>query len=105
MKNTILNISIVAVIVSTSFFAGRIQNNDTDLFLNTEEVLFPTEQTIAETNVITRATMYEGEIIPSVTLPELTVEADRPTKHLVHATLNNGEIIPYVELPTLSIAG
>lgn len=105
MKTTILNLSAVAIIVSTSFFAGRIQNNDTDLFLSSDEGVFSTEQTIVETNVITRATMYEGEIIPSVTLPEFTVEAERSTKHLVHATLNNGEIIPLVELPTLSIEG
>ena len=105
MKTTILNLSAVAIIVSTSFFAGRIQNNDTDLFLNSDKGVFPTEQRIVETNVITRATMYEGEIIPSVTLPEFTVEAERSTKHLVHATLNNGEIIPLVELPTLSIEG
>jgi hypothetical protein len=105
MKTTILNLSAVAIIVSTSFFAGRIQKSDSDLFLNAEEGVFPTEQTLGETNVITRATMYEGEIIPSVTLPEFTVEADRSTKHLVHATLYNGEIIPYVELPTFSIEG
>ena len=105
MKTTILNLSAVAIIVSTSFFAGRIQNNDTDLFLKSDKGVFPTEQRIVETNVITRATMYEGEIIPSVTLPEFTVEAERSTKHLVHATLNNGEIIPLVELPTLSIEG
>ena len=105
MKTTILNLSAVAIIVSTSFFAGRVQQNDTNLFLSSDEGLFPTEQTVAETNVVTRATIYEGEIIPSVTLPEFTVEADRPTKHLVHATLNNGEVIPYVQLPTLSIEG
>lgn len=105
MKTTILNLSAVAIIVSTSFFAGRIQNNDTKLFPNSDDGLFPTEQRVTETNIITRATVYEGEIIPSVTLPEFTVEGDRSTKHLVHATLNNGEIIPYVELPTLSIEG
>lgn len=105
MKTTILNLSAVAIIVSTSFFAGRIQNNDRDLFPISEQGVFQTEGSIAETNVITRATLYEGEIIPSVTLPEFTVEADRSTKHLVHATLINGEVIPYVELPTLSIEG
>lgn len=104
MKTTILNISAVAIIVSTSFFAGRIQQNDSELFLSSTDE-FPTEQAVTESNVITRAIIYEGEIIPSVTLPELTIEADRSTKHLVHATLNNGEIIPYVELPTLSIEG
>lgn len=105
MKTTILNLSAVAIIVSTSFFAGRIQKNDSELFLNAEECLFPTEQSMGETNVISRATMYNGEIIPSVTLPELTIESDRSTKHLVHATLHNGEIIPYVELPSLNIEG
>ena len=105
MKTTILNLSAVAIIVSTSFFAGRIQKADTDLNLLSAEGQFPTEQSLGETNVITRATLYEGEIIPSVTLPEFTVEAERSTEHLIHATLINGEVIPYVELPTLSIEG
>lgn len=105
MKTTILNLSAVAIIVSTSFFAGKIQQNDTDLLFASDETIFPTEQSVSESNVITRATMYEGEIIPSVTLPEFTVEAERSTKHLVHATLNNGEIIPCVDLPILSIEG
>jgi hypothetical protein len=104
MKTTIFNLSAIILLVTTSFFAGRIEFPSSELMLSNDQTLEQCEY-LGEQNVITRATIYEGEIIPMVDLPEFTVKASESPEHLVTAKLVNGELLPFVNLPTLSIEG
>ena len=105
MKTTILNFSAVAILVGSSFFAGRIQFSEKQVFQADQHELIENPSFSAESNVITKATYYEGEIIPVVDLPVLIIEADPQPKHYVQAHIVEGEIIPFVTLPTLDIEG
>lgn len=105
MKTTILNFSAVALLLGSSFFAGRIQFSEKDPFTNDSNTKIENQYVSGETNVITRATINKGEIIPMVDLPEFTVESEAKVQYLVNAHIIDGEIVPFVTLPTLSIEG
>jgi len=105
MKTTIINLSALIILLSTSFFAGRIdfaQGNEQLLAENNVQKIESVEQV---NGIRTEAVLINGEIIPVVTLPELTIEANYSSSTLVHAHLMDGEVIPYVTLPTLNIEG
>jgi len=105
MKTTIINLSAVLILLSTSFFAGRIDytpNSDQQLTDNTDQVIELTTQSEA---ICTEAILVDGEVIPVVTLPELTIEATYTRSTLVHAIVKDGNVVPYVTLPTLNIEG
>jgi len=104
MKTTIFNVSALILLVTSSFFAGRIEFPNSELMLSNDQTIEQSEY-LGEQNVITRATVYEGEIIPMVDLPEFTVKANESPKYLVTAKVVDGELMPFVNLPTLSIEG
>lgn len=102
MKTTIFNISLAVIITTSSFMLGRMETK--------HEI--PTQQVSQEINLeeqpsntvtYTRATIINGEMLPVVDLPELTISADGPEQNIVHATILDGEVIPYVNLPEVKI--
>lgn len=102
MKTTIFNISLAVIITTSSFMLGRMETK--------HEI--PTQQVSQEMNLeeqpsntvtYTRATIINGEMLPVVDLPELTISADGPEQNIVHATILDGEVIPYVNLPEVKI--
>jgi hypothetical protein len=105
MKTSILNLSAIAILIGSSFFAGRIQFGEKENLIKQSQSKIENIYSNGETNIITQATYYKGELIPLVYLPEFTVESDLAPQHLVQATLVDGEIIPFVTLPTLTIEG
>ena len=105
MKTTILNFSAVAILLGSSFFAGRIQFSENTPLESDSHSMIETQYVSGETNVITRATLNKGEIIPMVDLPEFTISSKAKDQHLVQAHIIDGEVVPFVTLPTLSIEG
>jgi len=101
MNTAILNISAIAVIFSTSFFVGNINQSNESISSPTEIAYSSFEN--SDHPVFVEAKYIDGELIPVVNLPEFTVEADYNSSLRVHATINNGELIPTVMLPTLNI--
>lgn len=49
------------------------------------------------------AKMIDGELTPSVTLPELTIIGEYNKGNLVRSEMVDGELIPVVDLPELTI--
>lgn len=103
MKTTIFNISLAVIITTSSFMLGRMETKNE----------IPTQQQVSQdinleeqpsnTVTYTRATIINGEMLPVVDLPELTISADGPEQNIVHATILDGEVIPYVNLPEVKI--
>ena len=103
MKTSIIQLSIIVVVLTTSFFAGRIQSKGTSQAISMDKIVRHMDYNSANDQIITRATRSNGEIIPVVSLPELVIEGEVSTDMLVRATLKDGEVMPYVTLPTLTI--
>ncbi len=105
MKTTIINLSALVILLSTSFFAGRIdfaQDNE-KLLLTTSDLRI--ESPSQSGAILTEAILINGEVVPVITLPELTIEASYTNPNLVQAIIKDGNVIPYVTLPTLNIEG
>jgi hypothetical protein len=97
MKTLIITISTLAILFSTT-----IDNNKKMLLDNAK--LNQIEKTKSENaSIKVNACYYEGEIIPSVQLPTLTIVGEKTEGTKVATTLNNGERIPLVVLPELKI--
>lgn len=103
MKTTIINLSAVAVILTSSFFAGRIDFTSERTVIGNDNSTQNTEITLSNNNVLTKAIIVDGEVLPVVMLPELIIEAEANPENMVHATLIDGNVMPYVTLPTLTI--
>lgn len=52
---------------------------------------------------VTKAIFYNGKVMPHVILPEVTISAKRPVKHLESAIIYNGKVIPSIALPEVVI--
>ena len=102
MKTNIFSITALALMITTSFIAGRNTLENRRLELPGETI---TEVIDMNSNsyIMTEAKVVNGEVIPIVNLPELTIEADYSKENLVKAKLVDGEIIAVVDLPELTI--
>ena len=103
MKTNIFNITAIALIISSSFLSGRNMSE-------TKQMEFPMEaiNEIAEISsnsfTMVEAKMIDGELTPSVTLPELTIVGEYNKGKLVRSEMVDGELIPVVDLPELTIS-
>ena len=102
MKTNIFNITAIALIISSSFLSGRNMSE-------VKQIEFPVEamSEIAELSsnsfTMVEAKMIDGELTPSVTLPELTIVGEYNKGNLVRSEMVDGELIPVVNLPELTI--
>ncbi len=103
MKIKIINLSAIAIILTSSFFAGRIDFKSDNAAIENDSSTPNTEISLSSDYVYTKAIIINGEVMPVVTLPELTIEAKANPNNMVHATLKDGYLIPCVTLPTLTI--
>jgi|GEM_PF-5957387 len=56
-------------------------------------------------NHYVHAVLRNGEMIPEVVLPEITITAERTTKNMVRAGVRGNSIIAVVDLPEVTIQG
>ena len=91
MKTTLINLSLALVLSTSGFLLGRGMDNNPE----------PQEEIIAN-NPYTNTKLVNGELLPVVYLPELTITAERE-KNYVHAEVIDGEVLPVVTLPELTI--
>lgn len=88
--------------VTTGFIAGT-------KTLNNNPIEFPSErlsEKIEITNssyTMVEAKVIDGEVIPFVELPELTITSDYTTNNMHKAKIIDGEAVAVVELPELKI--
>ena len=102
MKTNIFNITAIALIISSSFISGR-NLSEVNSFEFPSETLSEIVELSTSTFTMVEAKWVDGEIIPSITLPELNVVSEYNKETMVKAKMVNGELIPVVELPELTI--
>ncbi len=102
MRTNIFNITALALMITTSFIAGRntLENNRLELPGETLTEITTNDNT---SFIMTEAKIVNGEVIPIVNLPELTIEANYENDQLVKAKIVDGEIMAVVDLPELTI--
>lgn len=102
MKTNIFNITALVLLISTSFIAGNKSLRTDHLELPSEAI---TETIDMNTNSyeMVEAKVINGEVIPVVTLPELTISSDYNDDTMVSAQVVDGEVMPVVQLPVLEI--
>ena len=102
MKTNIFNITALVLMVTSSFIVGRntIENNILEL---PSETLIESAEFINNSYSMVEAKVINGEVIPQVNLPELTITADYSEKTMVHAEIVEGDVMPVVYLPELTI--
>lgn len=102
MKTNIFNITALVLMVTSSFIAGRntIENNIIEL---PSESLIENTEIIPNSYSMVEAKIVNGEVIPHVELPELTITANYNEESMVSAQIVDGEVIPVVQLPELTI--
>jgi hypothetical protein len=94
MKALIFTITTLAILLGSK----------TDMNLNNRISNYLSSENLESSNSqIVKATHYEGELIPVVTLLSLDVFGFTDQEHRVKTTLVNGERIPMVTLPELEI--
>ena len=102
MKTNIFNITAIVLMVTTGFIAGtKTLNNSPIEFpgekLNEKIELNSSSYTMVEAKVI------DGEVMPIVELPELTITGEYAKETMQSAKIINGEVVAVVELPELNI--
>jgi len=102
MKSTLFNITALALILSTSFISVNTNNNDNRLNFP-GEALTELAELSTSSYTMTEAKIVNGEVMPVVNLPELTIEADYTCNNMVKAKIINGEVMAVVNLPELTI--
>ena len=102
MKTNIFNITALVLLISTSFIAGNKSLNTDRLSFNSESVTETIDMNSNCYNMV-EAKVVNGEVIPVVTLPELTITAEYNDQTMVSAQIVDGEVIPVVQLPVLDI--
>ncbi len=102
MKTNLFNITALALIITTSFISGNTLENNNRLDFPGEAI---TEMVDLSTSsyTMTTAKIINGEVIPVVNLPELTIEANYTCENMVKAKIINGEVMAVVDLPELRI--
>ncbi len=56
-----------------------------------------------ENQILVKGMLVDGEVFPSIELPEITITAKRNAEHLVRAEIINGEIVPVIDLEEVVI--
>ena len=101
MKTNIFNITALALMISTSFIAGRNTLNSKLEMPNSTLTEMVDESNSTYTMV--EAKIINGEVLPYVNLPELEIYSSSTDEIMVSAKLVDGEVIPFVQLPELNI--
>lgn len=103
MKTPIFSISALLFLHSTAFLSKVHQPLQTNL-TEVQELACTVSIENSEYQYI-KTVSINGELIPVVDLPELTIQADYPEQLKVKASFVNGEIRPVVDLPELTVEG
>lgn len=102
MKTSIFNITAIVLMVSTGFIAGTKSLNNNLLELPSERI----SETIELNNssyTMVEAKVIDGETIPFVQLPELTISGEYNKQSMHSAKIIDGEVVAVVDLPELNI--
>ena len=102
MKTNIFNITALALMITSSFIAGKSSIDKTNLdfpTLSSTEVM----EMNNESYQMVQAKVIDGEVLPYVNLPELEIVADYNEEYMVTASIIDGEVVPTVQLPVLDI--
>jgi hypothetical protein len=102
MKTNIFNITAI-VLLATSIFVSKSSSLENDILSIASENLIESSEILASSYTMVSARVVNGEILPVVELPELTISADYNKSNLVKAKRVDGELIPMVDLPELTI--
>ena len=94
MKTTLINLSLALILSTSGFLLGKTMQT-------TDHI--DTEKEIIANNPYTNTKLVDGELMPVIYLPELTIEAEAPKVEYIHAEIVNGEVLPIVNLPELTI--
>jgi hypothetical protein len=98
MKATIFNITAIVLMVTTGFISGAKSLNNSPIEFPSEKIeLSNSSYTMVEAKVI------NGEVMPIVELPELTITGEYNKQTMHSAKIINGEAVAVVELPELNI--
>ena len=103
MKTNIFNITALVLMVSSSFIIGRNTIENKLLELPSETLIESAEVIKSNSYSMVEAKLVNGEVIPQVDLPELTITADYNEESMVHAQIVDGEVLPVVYLPELTV--
>ena len=102
MKTTLFNITAIVLMITTGFITGtKSLNNSSIEFpseMLTEQIELP-----ASSYTMVQAKIIDGEVIPMVELPELTISGEYNKQTMHSAKIINGEAVAVVELPELNI--
>jgi hypothetical protein len=102
MKTTIFNITAAALLIASSFIAGK-STLKSDLLELPSSALIENTELMNNSYSMVEAKIVNGEVIPVVQLPELTISGSYSKTNMVHAELVDGEVMPVVYLPELTI--
>jgi hypothetical protein len=102
MKTNLFNITALALIITTSFIGGHSIEKSNRLIMAGEAITEMAEINTSS-HIMTSAKIINGEVVPVIELPELTIEANYNDTKMVKAKVINGEVMPVVYLPELTI--
>lgn len=102
MKTNIFNITAL-VLLATSVFVTRSSNLENDIISIASENLIESSEVLASSYTMVSAKVVNGEILPVIELPELTISDNYNKSSFVKAKRIDGELIPVVDLPELTI--
>lgn len=102
MKTNIFNITAIVLMVTTSFIAGTKTLNNSPIEFPSERLSEKIELTNSSYTMV-EAKVINGEVIPFVELPELTISADYNENTMQSAKIIDGEVVAVVDLPELNI--
>lgn len=57
----------------------------------------------AENTIVVKGMLVDGEVLPSIELPEITIVGERNWNNVVTATVVDGKVVPHVVLDEVVI--
>lgn len=90
------NLTLTLIVTVLTVFAGRSANLD-------EQIINKSNDSKSNTPTYIKAVKYKGRMIAQVTLPEVTISAERNYKDLTAAIRKGNNLIPLVELQEVVI--
>jgi hypothetical protein len=100
MKAIVLALSTLVIGVSTILVGSQYPSNSNSNTLSNHSVCkAATSGTLVKTHVV------DGQRIPVVNLPEISVVSELNKSHMVRAILVDGEVVPVVTLPEFEVFG
>lgn len=102
MKTSIFNITAIVLLVTTGFIAGTKSLNNSPIEFPSERLGENIELSTSSYTMV-EAKVVDGEIIPFVELPELTITANYNEQSMQKAKIMDGEVVAVVDLPELNI--